>query len=127
MNNVTATMDSYRQTVAQVVSQAAIHLHNALGPIGTALYDQHGALILNNNALRYASDNDLTRLVFDCLTGSKTAPILCRTADDVTLYATQLDSHHVFVVVGEAPDQATVDSFLSNLPRMLPPMPATDD
>src|SRR5579859_5489102 len=125
--DVTATMDSYRNTVAQMVSQAAIHLHNTLGPIGTALYDQHGTLILNNNALRYANDNVLTRLVFECANGPIKGPMLCRATESVTLYAVQLDAQHVFVVVGSSLDEATVDGFLSNLRRLLPPAPKTDD
>ena len=125
--NVTATMDSYRNTIAQMVSQAAIHLHNTLGPIRTALYDQHGTLILNNDALRYTDDHVLTRLVFDCANGPARGPMLSHAEEDVRLYAVQLDSQHIFVVVGNCLDEATVDGFLSNLRRMLPPAPRTDD
>ena len=120
-------MDSYRNSVAQVVSQAAIHLHNALGPIGTALYDQHGTLILNNNALRYAGDHTLAGFVFDCLISPITGPIVHQVSEKLTLYGMKLDSQHVFVVVGAELDKSTVDGFLSNLSRMLPPAPMTDD
>src|SRR5258708_22816628 len=119
-----STSNGYRQNVAQVVSQAAMHLHNSMGPIGTALLDRHGVLIFNNNALHYVSDTTLSRLASDCITNA-TSGVVERSAENgMTAWAVALDTQHVFVVVGTALESSTVDRFVATLRAMLPKAPA---
>src|SRR5436853_4118750 len=99
MGMSTSNMVTYRHTVEQVVSQAAIHLHNSLGPIGTALFDRHGVLVFNNNALRYVNEKALIGLVADCVIAAPGSAELC-TAEGITARAIALDTQYVFVVVG---------------------------
>ena len=115
-------MLTYRQNVEQVVSQAAIHLHNSLGPIGTALFDRHGALVFNNNALRYVNEKTLISLVADCAIAASGSADLC-TAEGIMARAIALDTQHIFVVVGQRLEQRTVDGFVSSLRAMLPSPP----
>src|SRR5436309_11843001 len=93
----TSNMLSYRQNVEQVVSQAAIHLHNSLGPIGTALFDRHGVLIFNNNALRYVNEKALIGLVADCVIAAPGSAELC-SAEGITPRAIALDTQYIFVI-----------------------------
>lgn len=123
----TSNMFSYRQNVEQVVSQAAIHLHNSLGPIGTALFDRHGALVFNNNALRYVNEKTLVSLVADCAIAAHGSAELC-TGNGITARAIALDSQHIFVVVGPKLEERAldaVDGFVTSLRAMLPPPPGS--
>src|SRR5690349_17315188 len=112
------SMTSYQQNVANVVSQAAIHLHNQIGSIGTALFDRQGTLLVNNNALRYASESTLTSLVLDCL--KDPALIHQRKIGSVSIYAAVLDKQHVFIIAGKQCESGTIDHFLANLRKVLP-------
>jgi hypothetical protein len=119
MSNLLAgQINAYRQNVVQVASQAAIHLHNQVGSIGTALFDRHGNLVFNNNALRYTTESAVVRLIGECLTDP--AAIRQHTLENVTIYAVALDKQHVFIVAGSHFERSTVDHFLSSLRQVLP-------
>jgi hypothetical protein len=124
-NLFTGQMNSYRRNVAQIVSQAAIHLHNQVGSIGTALFDRHGTLVFNNDVLHYANESTFTHLVAECLNDPVT--IHQQTMGKITVYAAALDRHHVFIVAGERFEIGTIDHFLASLRQVLPKDPATDD
>jgi hypothetical protein len=117
----------YKQSVQQVVSQAAIHLHNTLGQIGTALVDRHGTLLLDNNALHYLGTDGLNRLTQDCFSAPQQTIRGTYTPNADAAHAFALDSQHAFIVVGNKIDVMTVESFVATLRQLLPPAPATDD
>jgi hypothetical protein len=117
----------YRQNFEQVVSQAAIHLHNELGSIGTALYNGRGGLLFNNNALHYLDEAALASLVVDCLAECIPGKLTHRTVNGVMVRTLTLDFEHVFIVVGNRLEDTAVSRFFSGLQRMLPKVHATDD
>jgi hypothetical protein len=120
-------MSMYKQNVAQVVSQVAVHLHNALGPIGTALFDRHGTLVFNNNALHYVNEHTLAILVADCLINPAPGGLSTITTEGVTIRTIALDAQHVFVVVGTKLEDNVINGFVSSLRRVLPKASLTDD
>src|SRR5579859_1898223 len=115
MNFSTSNMTSYRHNMELVVSQAAIHLHNSLGPISTALFDRHGALVFNNNVLRYVNDSMLAGLFAACqadrLAGGP-GSAQCSTDDGMTVCSMALDTQHLFVVVGRGLEAKAVEGFV---------------
>ncbi len=117
---------NYRDHVAEVVSQVAVHLHNSLGTVGTALFDQHGSLVIDNNASHYARESTLSYLAANCLCKSSLDAIECHPLDDVTAFTAPLNSQYVFVVVGNHLEAGVIERFLLSLRRMLPEIP-TDD
>jgi hypothetical protein len=117
---------SYRENLAEVVSQAAVHLHNSMGPVGTALFDQNGSLVIDNNAFHYAKESILSGLAADCLCDPSVERVQRHVLDGVTAFTAALDHQHVFVVVGNGLEDTTVNHFLSSLRRLLPKAP-TDD
>jgi hypothetical protein len=121
-------MDSatYRENLAEVVSQAAVHLHNAMGPVGTALFDQHGGLVINNNAFHYAQESILSDLAANCLCNPGVERIERHVLDGVTAFTTALDRQHVFVVVGDCLEDNTISRFLISLRQVLPKAPPAD-
>jgi len=119
MSNLLAEpMNVYRQNVVQVASQAAIHLHNQVGSIGTAVFDRHGTLLFNNNALHYVNEGIVVRLIAECLSDPTT--IWQRTVENATIYAVALDRHHVFIIAGSHFERSAVERFLRSLRQLLP-------
>ena len=119
--------NSYHQDVAQVVSQVAIHLHNMFGTVGTALFDNHGALVYNNNILSYTTEETLTQLAIDCLAAPVTGVTHQRTMSNFSLYAMALDSYYVFIVAGTRLDSRAINQFLANLRQIMPKARANND
>jgi hypothetical protein len=117
-------MAIYRQSVAQVVSQAAIHLHNSMGQIGTALLDRYGMVILNNNALHYADESTLARLANECLSNPLGAQ--SHKESGFAARAIALDKQYVFIIVGNDLESSMVDGFVASLRQMLPKAPIND-
>ncbi|MCC7451917.1 MAG: hypothetical protein IT324_31205 [Anaerolineae bacterium] len=115
--------DSYREELTQVLSQAVIHLHNALGPLGTALVDRYGTLVFSNNALHYVSEKTLVQLAADFAAAPGT--VQRHTLGPVTAITAVLDQRHMFVVVGKQLEDGTVNRFLTSLRQVLPPAPAS--
>lgn len=118
-------MNSYQRDIAQIASQAAIHLHNQVGSIGTALFDRHGTLIFNNNVLHYANESTFTLLVAECL--NDPVAVQQKSMGKITVYAAALDRQHVFIVAGERCESGAIGHFLASLRQVLPKDPATDD
>ena len=117
----------YRQNFAQVVSQAAIHLHNEMGSIGTALYDSEAGLVFNNNVLRYVDESTLARLVSDCFAECVPGRLTRRNLDGVMVRALSLDDQHVFIVVGNRLEDSAINRFFASLQGVLPQPPALAD
>lgn len=122
-NLLTGHVNAFRQNVVQVASQAAVHLHNQVGSIGTALFDRDGTLLFNNNALHYANEGVVVRLIAECLSDPTT--IWQRTLENATIYAVALDRQHVFIIAGSHFERSVVDRFLRSLRQVLPQ--STDD
>ncbi len=118
--------DSYRDELTQVLSQAVIHLHNALGPLGTALVERYGSLVFSNNALHYVSETTLAQLAVDSVGEAAPGVVQRHTLGNVTAMTTVLDDRYIFVVVGKQLEDGTVNRFLTNLRQVLPAAPAND-
>lgn len=118
------TADAYRDELTKVLSQAVIHLHHALGPLGTALVDRYGSLVFSNNALHYVSEKTLAQLAVDFVEGAAPGAVQRRAIGNVTVIATALDDRHIFVIVGKQLEDGTVNRFLTNLRQVLPAAPA---
>jgi hypothetical protein len=114
---------TYNHNIAQVVSQAAIHLHNALGSIGTALFDRCGTMIFNNNALKYMNENTLAELIALSLANAQSFGNDYVTHDGIHVRVIALDSDHIFVVAGNSLESNTLNTFVTNLKRVLPKTP----
>jgi hypothetical protein len=118
---------TYKQNVAQVVSQAAIHLHNSLGSIGTALIDSFGNLVFDNDALGCLNDEVISMLVMRCLNNPNSTGIDHTVDNDLLVWAIPLDAQHIFLIVGSQLEPQTINRFVSNLRRVMPKAPVTHD
>src|SRR5689334_11222108 len=114
------SMSTYSHNVVQVVSQAAIHLHNALGSIGTALFDRCGTLIFNNNALKYVNENTLVEFVALNMVNPMALGTDHVTKDGVHVRVVALDGDHVFVVVGKSLESKAINTFVNSLKQVMP-------
>jgi hypothetical protein len=116
-------MNTYSNNVAEVVSQAAIHLHNSHGSIGTALFDRSGTLIFNNSALRYVNENTLAELIALSMTNPLALGTDHVTKEGVNVRVVALDSNHVFVITGNCLESKAVNAFVATLRQVLPRTP----
>ena len=116
-------MSTYSHTVVEVVSQAAIHLHNAHGSIGTALFDRCGTLIFNNNALKYVNENTLAEFVALSMVNQLALGNDHVTKEGIHVRVVALDSDHVFVVVGTSLESKAINAFVASLKQVMPRTP----
>jgi hypothetical protein len=115
---------AYKQELAEVVSQAVVHLHNALGPVGTALLDEGGDIVFSNNASNYTNDDILTQLAARAHT--EPGAVLRHNLEHATAFTALLDHEHIFVVLGHGLEDGAVSGFVASLRQVLPES-ATDD
>lgn len=116
-------MNTYSHNVVEVVSQAAIHLHNSLGSIGTALFDRSGTLIFNNNALKYVNENTLAELIALSLVNPLVLGSDHVTPQGIHVRVVALDSNHVFIIVGSNLESKAINAFIASLKQVMPKTP----
>src|SRR5258705_4759651 len=114
MNRTTA----YKQELAEVVSQAVIHLHNAVGAVGTALLDEGGAIVFSNNASNYTNEETLSQLA--ACTYTDPGAVLRHNLEHATAFTSLLDSEHIFVVLVHGLEHGAVIGFVAILRQVLP-------
>jgi hypothetical protein len=115
--------NAYQRELEAIVSHAAVHLHVALGAVGTALMDRHGGFVFNHNALNYATRATLLRWVNDCIYPYSAGSIQCHRSENIIAFTAALDPQHVFVIVGKQIDDHLIQRFLTSLNQMLPKVP----
>ena len=103
----------------RIVSQAATHLHNAVGKVGTALVRQDSTVVFSHNALDYADLPTLARFVTSCLMDQNDQNIQRHDVKDLKVFAMALDAEYAFLVIGKCPEEKVVTDFLNNLRRVL--------
>lgn len=118
--NAKFSLKRYHHDLERIVSQAATHLHNALGKVGTALVRQDNTVVFCHNALDYADLPTLARFVASCLINQQDQNIQRNNVKDFKVFAMALDAEYAFLVIGECPDEKVVTDFLCNLRRVLP-------
>lgn len=116
----------HRNNLTQVVSQAAIHLHNELSTIGTALFDCNGSVLFSNNAQHYVNENTLAGLVADCLSAGRSEELRRVMSSGVTVRLIPLSDRYVFVVCGYDIKNEVLDRFVISLQNVLPKTPLVD-
>lgn len=115
--------NAYQRELEEIVSHAAVHLHVALGAVGTALMDRHGGFVFNHNVLNYATRATLFRWVNQCIHPYSPGSIQRHHFENVIAFTAALDPQHVFVIVGKQIDDHLIQRFLASLNQMLPKVP----
>jgi hypothetical protein len=115
--------NTYQRELEAIVSHAAVHLHVALGAVGTALMDRHGSFVFNHNALNYATRATLFRWINECIYPYSAGSIQCHHLENVIAFTAALDPQHVFIIVGKQIDDHLIQRFLASLSQMLPKVP----